>query len=71
VKQQVSQLHKMRHPNIVEVTGVFERKDRGETRMYASASIVYMPEIMSVPLDILTDIIALEQVHPDAALCWR
>jgi hypothetical protein len=53
------------------VTGVFERKDRGETRMYASASIVYMPEIMSVPLDILTDIIALEQVHPDAALCWR
>jgi serine/threonine protein kinase/Ca2+-binding EF-hand superfamily protein len=34
VVQEVTQLHKMRHPNIVEVNGVFQKKVRGETRMY-------------------------------------
>ena len=34
VVHEVTQLHKMRHPNIVEVNGVFQKKVRGETRMY-------------------------------------
>jgi Ca2+-binding EF-hand superfamily protein len=34
VIHEVTQLHKMRHPNIVEVNGVFQQIERGKTNMY-------------------------------------
>jgi hypothetical protein len=34
VMEEVKQLHRMRHPNIVEIEAVFERRVRKETRMY-------------------------------------
>ena len=34
VMNEVTQLHKMRHPNIVEVNGVFDEIKRGKTNMY-------------------------------------
>jgi serine/threonine protein kinase/Ca2+-binding EF-hand superfamily protein len=58
VIHEVTQLHKMRHPNIVEVNGVFQQIERGKTNMY-----LQMPRYDGDLLDWLKDP-ATERFNP-------